>query len=96
VKASFLFDNTADDIYKPLNSEYPKDITRAATDDMPTAMAPPDDINDMDGWQEVYKRTRRYIARYDELANPMGIFRNPEKGKLLPPPCSRPAPTWPT
>ena len=45
MKASFLFDITADDLYEPFTSEFPKDITRAATDDMPIAIAPPDDIN---------------------------------------------------
>ena len=48
VKASFLFNITGHDIYKPFTSEFPKDITRAIMDDMPMAIAPPDDITDMD------------------------------------------------
>jgi hypothetical protein len=53
---------------------------------MPSFFKPPPDPTDANQWYLIYDNLQDLIAQYDSLANPIGIFRHPGKGKLLLPP----------
>ena len=79
-------------VYKHLITEFPANVIRAITDDMPNFFTAHDDAS----WHEEYLVQYRLLKRYDELGNPIGMFRHPDKGKLfLPPEAPTPHPNCP-
>jgi hypothetical protein len=81
--ASLGFDVSLDFVYKTLSDEFPSFIIKALTDDMPVFIPPP---SGDETWTSVLMNLRRLLKRYDELANPIGIFRGIDKGHCLLPP----------
>ena len=71
-------------IYKKMAIEFPGFIQRALTDDFSQFGKPAADT--VVGWTRAFDHLAKALERYDELANPIGIFRHPEKGQLLLPP----------
>ena len=64
-------------VYKHLCIEFPDIIMRALTDDMPNFICGQTD----EEWHEQYESLADFLLRYDELANPIGVKRHPDKGK---------------
>ena len=77
--ASFKLKVTAH-VYKTLSNEFPTLIIKALTDDMSVFIPPP---NGDETWTYVLMNLRCLLKRYDELANPIGIFRGIDKGYCL-------------
>ena len=69
-------------VYKHLMAEYPAFVIRALTDDLPAFFK----ADTEDGWHAAYERMADFLTRYSELANPIGIYSHPDKGKLILPP----------
>ena len=89
---SFLFDLAMLDTYNILAAKYPSYIIHALTDDLPAAFPLPADSNPA-SWKLCYDGIADFLEDYDKLANPLGIFRHPGKGKILMPlyaPCPEP------
>jgi hypothetical protein len=76
---------TVHPIYDTLAREFKNDRVElsAIVDDLVPRFAPP-----MGGesWDDRYETIVAFIKRYDELANPCGMKRHPDKGKLFIPP----------
>ena len=88
VLGSLGFNISLHDVYTKLADDFPEYLLRAMTDDAPACISAPTDGD----WQRVYRRAAAFVAAYDRLANPIGIFRHPSKGVFL-----LPADTpWPT
>jgi len=83
VFGSIGFDLSIDNTYKTLAAEFLTFPIAALTDDMPTCIPPPEDAT---GWADRFNEARKLLARYDALANPLGMHRHPAKGQLLVPP----------
>ena len=84
VLGSFLFDNTVHHrIYARLKELFPHVIIRALTDDCIPAFRPPSPDGPYSTWDELYQDVAAFWTAFDKLANPIGIFREPSKSKLL-------------
>ena len=70
--------------YNALTTKYPACVIHALTDDLPAAFPLPKDSNP-DSWRLCYDGIADFLEDYDKLANPLGIFRHAEKGKILMP-----------
>ena len=74
----------AEFVYDKLYSEFKNQaIMRALTDDLIPAFKPPSDPDDLAAWEAVFDCIGRFWSRYDQLAGPIGIRRNPIKSALL-------------
>ena len=51
---------------------------------MPSFFKP--EVQSDDGWYHMFDRTSLLLQRYDELANPLNIYRHKDKGKTYLPP----------
>jgi hypothetical protein len=74
-------------VYRQLAAQYKSDevTLRALTDDLVRLWrTPPTD--DQVAWDALYERIAAFKADYDNLANPIGIFRHPGKSALVLPP----------
>ena len=84
VAGSFAFDLAEHRfIFKHLQAKYPDCILHALTDDAIPAFKPPEDEKDEEAWEALYHRMAEFWNDYGQLANPMGLFRNLSKSKLL-------------
>jgi hypothetical protein len=81
---SFLFDLALRNTYNTLTAKYPACVIHALTDDLPVAFPLPKDSNP-DSWRLCYDGIANFLEDYDKLANPLRIFRHPQKGKILMP-----------
>jgi hypothetical protein len=63
-------------VYEALSVEFPNVILVAHTDDLLKTVLPPGDGED---WGTKVTELHKCNGRYDELANPIGIYRNLEK-----------------
>jgi hypothetical protein len=83
VMGTFLYCLTVyDKIYAVLEREFPNIDAKAATDDLTgygTASSPEE-------WHERYNMLVKYIKRFIQLGEPIGIKLHPGKGRLLIPP----------
>jgi hypothetical protein len=61
---------------------YPMTVQRALTDDLSRLAKPAEGSS----WDETYTREAEALLYYDSLANPIGIYRHPDKGRILLPP----------
>jgi hypothetical protein len=77
---SFLFGIAIQPVYEALRVEFPNVILVAHTDDLLKAVLPPGDGED---WGTKVAELHKCNGRYDELANPIGIYRNLEKSEIL-------------
>ena len=87
------YDIALDPVYSALDHEFPTVELQALTDDLP-AWFPPPDLDKGETWDDAFAIVQRFVARYNELANPLGIFLGPDKMKLILPPGA-PAPPVP-
>ena len=73
--------NIAEDVFvfKELKRRFPRCEIGVLTDDCQPAFPPP-----MEGesWEDIYNMIAEFWAAYDELGNPIGLFRNPDKSEL--------------
>ena len=70
-------------IFALLSKDFPAVTMRALTDDLCPFFSQPS----RDGsWEEQFNLVVDFWDRYDELANPIGIFRNKEKSMMIIPP----------
>ena len=69
-------------VYAKLRERFPNLDIKALTDDVrPVIPAPTTDSPE--AWEAVYRQLVAYLEAYDELANPIRIFRHKKKGALL-------------
>ena len=71
-------------IYKIMAVEFPGFVQRALTDDFSQFGKPAEDT--APGWLTTFDYLAKALERYDALANPIGIFRHDDKGRILLPP----------
>jgi hypothetical protein len=67
-------------IFDALRKEFPMVTMRALTDDLCPFFTEPPPGKD---WEDQYDLVVRFWDRYDQLANPIGIFRNKEKSTMV-------------
>ena len=70
-------------IYEPLTKMFPRYVFHALTDDLPALIPCPRPGADQDQWEAHYDKVAEFFQAYDELANPIGIFRHEQKCKVL-------------
>ena len=66
-------------VYRQMMIKYPMTVQRALTDDLSRFAKPAEGSS----WDESYTREAEALLYYDALANPIGIYRHPDKGKIL-------------
>ena len=69
--------------YSTLDIEFPEIILRAMTDDLISFIP---DQGSREAWIKLYDRKAQFLERWDQLFNPLGLFRHKDKGVLLLPP----------
>jgi hypothetical protein len=69
-------------VYSKLSDDFPDVAQMAATDDLVKLWEPPLS-NDSGPWELFYDHIASYVARYMELATPIGIELNLEKQRIL-------------
>jgi hypothetical protein len=79
VLGSIGFDLVVDNIYQQLAAKYPHFELFALTDDLICGIPPPVD-DSPDAWTTRLSEYKSYLADYDSLANPVGLFRHADKG----------------
>jgi hypothetical protein len=79
---NFLFGIAIQPVYEALRVEFPNVILVAHTDDLLKAVLPPGDGED---WGTQVTELHKWNGRYDQLANPIGIYCNLEKSEILVP-----------
>ena len=92
VLGTFSFNLTAYvRVYRTLLVTFADFVQRALTDDL-SQFGKPEGAGSHEQWLALYDRLADYLEAYDQLANPIGLFRHKSKGKL---PVRRPRPsTW--
>ena len=84
VAGSFAFDLAEHHfVFRHLQAKYPDCIMHALTDDLVPAFQPPEDEKDEEAWEQIYDRLAEFWNDYGLLANPIGLYRNRTKSKLL-------------
>ena len=68
-------------VYRQMMIKYPMVVQRALTDDLTRFGKPVEESAEQ--WEATYTLEAEALLYYDSLANPIGIFRHPDKGKLL-------------
>jgi hypothetical protein len=77
---SFLSGIVIQPVYEALTVKFPNVILVAHTDDLLKAVLPP---GDGENWGTKVTELHKCNRRYDELANPIGIYHNLEKSEIL-------------
>jgi hypothetical protein len=72
ILGSLAFGITMMPVYETLGREFPELLSVAHTDDNPVGVPPPADGD----WNRQLRCLHQRTQRYDELANPLGAFRN--------------------
>ena len=72
-------------VYRHILIKFPKLIQRALTDNLIQFGKP---VEEKDSWDKTYTMVAEALHYYDHLANPIGIYRHPDKGKLMLPPAA--------
>ena len=72
-------------VYRHMLIKFPKLIQRALTDDL-TQFGKP--VEEKETWDKTYTMVVEALHYDDHLANPIGIYRHPDKGKLMLPPSA--------
>ena len=67
-------------VYQHMMIKFPTLIQRALTDDL-TRFGKP--VEEKDSWEKTFTLKAEALHYYDTLANPIGIYRHPQKGKLM-------------
>jgi hypothetical protein len=76
----FLFGIAIQPVYEALSVEFPNVILVVHTDDLLKTVLPPADGED---WRTKVTELHKCNGCYDELANPIGIYRNLERSEIL-------------
>ena len=70
-------------VYSKLLKAYPEVSLKAIVDDTLPIFPPPEDPENQDQWEARYDLIAQFWLDYDKLANPIGLFRNLDKGACL-------------